>query len=98
MKQYVKNEYLRLEEEIILPNKKLFPSPVTLDDFFWAFGILRSRAFSRLRNENLVVIPLADLVRIGTFSFSLFLYPAAVTHLTRRAIPIEQREKRDKQT
>lgn len=98
MKEYVKNEYLRLEEEIILPNKKLFPSPVTLDDFFWAFGILRSRAFSRLRNENLVVIPLADLVRIRTFSFSLFLYPAAVTHLTRRTIPIEQREKRDKQT
>ena len=67
VKQYVENEYRRLEEEIILPNKKLFPSPLTLDDFFWAFGILRSRAFSRLRNENLVVIPLADLVR--SFSF-----------------------------
>lgn len=62
VKEYVKNECLKLEKEIILPNKKLFPSPVTLDDFFWAFGILRSRAFSRLRNENLVVIPLADLI------------------------------------
>ncbi|KAL2946699.1 hypothetical protein AAZX31_20G028900 [Glycine max] len=62
VKQYVENEYRRLEEEIILPNKKLFPSPLTLDDFFWAFGILRSRAFSRLRNENLVVIPFADFI------------------------------------
>ncbi|KAI9085437.1 hypothetical protein K1719_032598 [Acacia pycnantha] len=62
VKEYVQNEFLKLEEEIILPNKKLFPSPITRDDFFWAFGILRSRAFSRLRNENLVVIPLADLI------------------------------------
>ncbi|KAK7317967.1 hypothetical protein RJT34_02630 [Clitoria ternatea] len=62
VKEYVQSEFRRLEEEIILPNKKLFPSPITLDDFFWAFGILRSRAFSRLRNENLVVIPLADLI------------------------------------
>ncbi|XP_020204815.1 ribulose-1,5 bisphosphate carboxylase/oxygenase large subunit N-methyltransferase, chloroplastic [Cajanus cajan] len=62
VKEYVQNEFRRLEEEIILPNKNLFPSPITLDDFFWAFGILRSRAFSRLRNENLVVIPLADLI------------------------------------
>ncbi|KAG5023670.1 hypothetical protein AAZX31_07G211900 [Glycine max] len=62
VKQYVQNEFRRLEEEIIIPNKKLFPSSITLDDFFWAFGILRSRAFSRLRNENLVVIPLADLI------------------------------------
>jgi len=69
VKEYVKNEFRRLEEEIILPNGKLFPSPITIDDFFWAFGILRSRAFSRLRNENLVVIPLADLV--WSFSFSL---------------------------
>ncbi|MCH96508.1 rubisco large subunit N-methyltransferase, partial [Trifolium medium] len=61
VKEYVKNECLKLEKEIILPNKQLFPSPVTLDDFFWAFGMLRSRAFSRLRNENLVIIPLADL-------------------------------------
>ncbi|CAJ2650423.1 ribulose-15 bisphosphate carboxylase/oxygenase large subunit [Trifolium pratense] len=62
VKEYVENECLKLEKEIILPNKRLFPSPVTLDDFFWAFGMLRSRAFSRLRNENLVIIPLADLI------------------------------------
>ncbi|KAK7251908.1 hypothetical protein RIF29_35514 [Crotalaria pallida] len=62
VKEYVQNEFQRLEQEIILPNKKFFPSPITLDDFFWAFGILRSRAFSRLRNENLVVIPMADLI------------------------------------
>ncbi|XP_054824632.1 ribulose-1,5 bisphosphate carboxylase/oxygenase large subunit N-methyltransferase, chloroplastic [Prosopis cineraria] len=62
VKEYVQNEFLKLEQEIVLPNKTLFPSPITLDDFFWAFGILRSRAFSRLRNENLVVIPLADLI------------------------------------
>ncbi|OIW21017.1 hypothetical protein TanjilG_27380 [Lupinus angustifolius] len=62
VKEYVQNEFLRLEKEIILPNNKLFPNPITLDDFFWAFGILRSRAFSRLRNQNLVIIPLADLI------------------------------------
>ncbi|KAF2554825.1 hypothetical protein F2Q68_00013344 [Brassica cretica] len=28
----------------------------------WHFGILRSRAFSRLRGQNLVLIPLADLI------------------------------------
>ncbi|KAL5079428.1 hypothetical protein RYX36_007849 [Vicia faba] len=54
----MKNECLKLEQETILPNKRLFPTPVTLDDFFWAFGILRLKAFSRLRNENLVIIPM----------------------------------------
>ncbi|XP_022881836.1 ribulose-1,5 bisphosphate carboxylase/oxygenase large subunit N-methyltransferase, chloroplastic [Olea europaea var. sylvestris] len=62
VKEYVQNEFLKVEEEIIIPNKQLFPIPITLDDFFWAFGILRSRAFSRLRNQNLVIIPFADLV------------------------------------
>ncbi|KAG8366384.1 hypothetical protein BUALT_Bualt17G0074100 [Buddleja alternifolia] len=62
VKEYVQSEFLKVEEEIILPNKKLFPFPITLDDFFWAFGILRSRAFSRLRNQNLVIIPFADLI------------------------------------
>lgn len=62
VKEYVQNEFLKVEEEIILPNKQLFPAPITSDDFFWAFGILRSRAFSRLRGQNLVLIPLADLI------------------------------------
>ncbi|XVE68115.1 hypothetical protein DITRI_Ditri09bG0043600 [Diplodiscus trichospermus] len=62
VKEYVQSEFLKVEEEIILPNKQLFPAPITLDDFFWAFGILRSRAFSRLRGQNLVLIPLADLI------------------------------------
>lgn len=63
VKEYVKSEFLKVEEEILLRHKDLFPSPITLDDFFWAFGILRSRAFSRLRGQNLVLIPFADLVR-----------------------------------
>jgi [ribulose-bisphosphate carboxylase]-lysine N-methyltransferase len=63
VKEYVQNEFLKVEEEIIYPHKQIFPSPITLDDFFWAFGILRSRAFSRLRGQNLVLIPLADLVK-----------------------------------
>ncbi|XP_022156310.1 ribulose-1,5 bisphosphate carboxylase/oxygenase large subunit N-methyltransferase, chloroplastic [Momordica charantia] len=62
VKEYVKSEFLKVEEEILLRHKDLFPSPITLDDFFWAFGILRSRAFSRLRGQNLVLIPFADLV------------------------------------
>lgn len=62
VKEYVQSEFLRVEEEIILPNKNLFPSPITMEDFFWAFGILRSRAFSRLRNQNLVLIPLVDFI------------------------------------
>ncbi|XP_074336067.1 ribulose-1,5 bisphosphate carboxylase/oxygenase large subunit N-methyltransferase, chloroplastic [Apium graveolens] len=61
-KDYVKSEFLRVEEEIILPNQKLFPFSITVEDFLWAFGILRSRAFSRLRGQNLVLIPLADLI------------------------------------
>ncbi|KAI9168924.1 hypothetical protein LWI28_004003 [Acer negundo] len=62
VKKYVQNEFLKLEEEILLPHKELFPFPITLDDFSWAFGILKSRAFSRLRGQNLVLIPLADLI------------------------------------
>lgn len=62
VKEYVENEFLKLEQEILLPNKDLFSSRITLDDFIWAFGILKSRAFSRLRGQNLVLIPLADLI------------------------------------
>ncbi|KAL3840560.1 hypothetical protein ACJIZ3_025151 [Penstemon smallii] len=62
VKEYVQSEFLKVENEIILPNKQLFPFTITLDDFFWAFGMLRSRAFSRLRNQNLVIIPFADMI------------------------------------
>ncbi|KAJ9549149.1 hypothetical protein OSB04_021692 [Centaurea solstitialis] len=62
VKEYVKNEFLQVQEQVILPNKQLFPFAITLEDFVWAFGILRSRAFSRLRGQNLVLIPLADLI------------------------------------
>lgn len=62
VKEYVKGEFIKVEEEIILPNRHLFPPAVAVADFLWAFGILRSRAFSGLRGENLVLIPLADLV------------------------------------
>ncbi|OAY59454.1 ribulose-1,5 bisphosphate carboxylase/oxygenase large subunit N-methyltransferase, chloroplastic isoform X1 [Manihot esculenta] len=61
-KEFLQREFLKVEEEVLVPHKELFPSPVTLDDFMWAFGILRSRAFSRLRGQNLVLIPLADLI------------------------------------
>lgn len=62
-KEYLEDEFSKLEQEILLPNKDMFPSGITLDDFMWAFGILRSRAFSRLRGQDLVLIPLADLVK-----------------------------------
>ncbi|KAA8529391.1 hypothetical protein F0562_033810 [Nyssa sinensis] len=62
VKDYVQSEFQKVEEEVILPHKQLFPFPITLDDFLWAFGILRSRAFSRLRGQNLVLIPVADLI------------------------------------
>ncbi|KAI3914719.1 hypothetical protein MKW98_001955 [Papaver atlanticum] len=61
VKEYVHREFLNVEQEVILPNKHLFPS-ITSDDFFWAFGILRSRAFSRLRGQDLVLVPLAGLI------------------------------------
>ncbi|KAK9116656.1 hypothetical protein Sjap_015603 [Stephania japonica] len=61
VKEYVQSEFIKIEEEIILPNKHLFPT-ITLDDFLWAFAMLRSRAFSNLRGQNLVLIPLADLI------------------------------------
>ncbi|CAN8293662.1 unnamed protein product [Cochlearia groenlandica] len=62
VKEYVENEFSKLEQEILLPNKDIFSSRITLNDFIWAFGILRSRAFSRLRGQDLVLIPLADLI------------------------------------
>ncbi|XP_042381226.1 fructose-bisphosphate aldolase-lysine N-methyltransferase, chloroplastic-like [Zingiber officinale] len=61
-KDYVESEFTKVEGEVILPNKDLFPSAITLPDFLWAFGMLRSRAFSRLRGENLALVPLADLI------------------------------------
>ncbi|KAJ4843304.1 hypothetical protein Tsubulata_046567 [Turnera subulata] len=62
LKQYLQREFVKVEEEVLVPHKQLFPSPITLEDFYWAYGILRSRTFSRLRGENLVLIPLADLI------------------------------------
>ncbi|EPS65495.1 hypothetical protein M569_09282, partial [Genlisea aurea] len=62
VKEYVEKEFDKVEEEVILANENLFPFRVTTDDFMWAFGILRSRAFSRLRNRNLVIVPFADLL------------------------------------
>ncbi|KAH0677482.1 hypothetical protein KY285_025283 [Solanum tuberosum] len=61
VKEYVQNEFQKVEEQVILGNKRLFPFPITLDDFFWAFGILRSRAFSRGGIQNLMLVPFADL-------------------------------------
>lgn len=68
VREYVKSEFEKVEQEILLPHKQLFPSSITLEDFLWAFGILRSRAFSRLRGQNLILIPLADLVRLFVLS------------------------------
>ncbi|MQM18945.1 hypothetical protein Taro_051944 [Colocasia esculenta] len=62
VQEFLRSEFLKVEEDLVLPHKYLFPSPVTMEDFVWAFGILRSRAFSRLQGENLVLIPLADLI------------------------------------
>lgn len=62
VKDYVMSEFIKVEDNIIVPNRHLFPSVVTFTDFLWAFGILRSRAFSGLKGENLVLIPVADLV------------------------------------
>ncbi|KAJ8547963.1 hypothetical protein K7X08_021199 [Anisodus acutangulus] len=61
MKESVQNEFQKVEEEVILPNKQLFPFPITLDDFLWAFGILRSRSFSCIGYQNLMLVPFADL-------------------------------------
>lgn len=62
VKELVVNEFAKLEEEVILRDKKLFPFSITIDDFVWAFGMLRSRAFTRLQGQSLVLIPLADLI------------------------------------
>ncbi|XP_031476566.1 fructose-bisphosphate aldolase-lysine N-methyltransferase, chloroplastic [Nymphaea colorata] len=62
VKEYVESEFNKVHKEILVPHHHVFPHPVTLDDFLWAFTILRSRAFSQHRGENLVLIPLADLI------------------------------------
>ncbi|GAB2214450.1 hypothetical protein Droror1_Dr00018797 [Drosera rotundifolia] len=61
VKELVQGEFQKVEE-VVLSHRQLFTSPVTLDDFFWAFGILRSRAFTQLSGESLVLVPLADLI------------------------------------
>lgn len=62
VKEYVQSEFTKVEDEVILPNKHLFSETITAADFLWAFGILRSRVFSRLRGDKLVLIPFADLI------------------------------------
>ncbi|KMZ71059.1 [Fructose-bisphosphate aldolase]-lysine N-methyltransferase,chloroplastic [Zostera marina] len=66
LKEYIKFEFQRVEEDVILPNKHMFPSTFSLPDFFWAFGILRSRAFPRLGDYDLSLIPLADFINHGS--------------------------------
>lgn len=58
----MQREFVKVEEEVILPNRNLFSSSITYDDLLWGFGILRSRAFSRLRGDKLALVPLADLI------------------------------------
>ncbi|CAA6658739.1 unnamed protein product [Spirodela intermedia] len=60
--RFLRSEFLKVEEDILLPYKRVFPSPITFEDFVWAFGILRSRTFSGLSGENLILTPVADLV------------------------------------
>ncbi|CAA7395025.1 unnamed protein product [Spirodela intermedia] len=62
VKDFLRSEFLKVEEDILLPYKRVFPSPITFEDFVWAFGILRSRTFSGLSGENLILTPVADLV------------------------------------
>ena len=61
-KDFLKSEFLQVEEEVLKPYSSVFPSPITFEDFVWAFGIIRSRTFSGLTGENLTLIPVADLV------------------------------------
>ncbi|KAH9295004.1 hypothetical protein KI387_038592, partial [Taxus chinensis] len=64
-KDYVRSEFLKVQDEVIVPNRHLFDSDITEDDFLWAFGILRSRAFPPLTGDNLALVPLADFVNHG---------------------------------
>eukprot|EP01018_Ginkgo_biloba_P038228 Gb_38065 [translate_table: standard] len=64
-KDYVENEFLKVQKEIIVPNRHLFNFAVTQEDFLWAFGMLRSRAFPPLTGDNLALVPFADLVNHG---------------------------------
>lgn len=68
MKEHVESQYQKVEEEIISRHKQLFPSSITLDGFFWAFNMLRSRAFSHLRGQ-LVMLPLVDFVSQSILSY-----------------------------
>ncbi|KAL9269419.1 [Fructose-bisphosphate aldolase]-lysine N-methyltransferase, chloroplastic-like protein [Drosera capensis] len=63
VKELVQGEFQKVEE-VVLSHRLLFTSPITLDNFFWAFGTLRSKAFTQLSGESLVLVPLADLVFI----------------------------------
>ncbi|XP_020582306.1 fructose-bisphosphate aldolase-lysine N-methyltransferase, chloroplastic [Phalaenopsis equestris] len=62
IKEFVQNEFTKVQDEIIFPNKQLFQKTINAADFLWAFGMLRSRAFSGLRGDKLALIPLADLI------------------------------------
>lgn len=64
-KDYVQNEFLKVQEEIIDPNRHLFDFDIAQKDFLWAFGILRSRTFPPFTGNNLAMVPFADFVNHG---------------------------------
>ncbi|KAL9258014.1 hypothetical protein AKJ16_DCAP06531, partial [Drosera capensis] len=84
VKELVQSEFQKVEE-VVLSHQQLLASPVKLDDFFWASEILRSRAFTQLSGESLVLVPLADLIasRVGyqlrASSSALFMFRKALS-------------------
>ncbi|CAM6109617.1 unnamed protein product [Calypogeia fissa] len=65
-KEYVENEFQKVQKEVIAPNGSVFDGKIfTFEAFLWAFGILRSRTFAPLTGDDLALVPLADLVNHG---------------------------------
>jgi [ribulose-bisphosphate carboxylase]-lysine N-methyltransferase len=69
-RQYIRETFEESVQPILQNHPQLWPEEVaSLEAFAWAFGIVRSRTHPPFMGEDIALVPLADLVRLGEFYF-----------------------------
>ena len=62
--EYIASELASAVEALSAAPVPLLPADsLSLEDFTWAFAVLRSRCFPPLVKERIALVPLADVVR-----------------------------------
>jgi [ribulose-bisphosphate carboxylase]-lysine N-methyltransferase len=67
-RQYIQETFEESVQPVVQNHPQLWPEQVaSLEAFAWAFGIVRSRTHPPFTGEDIALVPLADLVRLGDF-------------------------------